>query len=135
MPTYRRLFAVAIALLMSGSVALPAMASVYVGMVCCIEEVEVSVTSSMPCHDEIEEEPQEHHGSTAMICCATDAGVEATLIVPGLKELRASLVAVEHPAILVDTHPIQVIGLQFLRQNHTGIPETGLPVLYASLLI
>lgn len=127
-----RLLAAAFALLMSGSVALPVMASVYVGMICCIEEIEVPVTSLMPCHDD---EPEAPRGSTAVICCHDDSGVEATLILPGSKELRTSLVAVEHPALVVDTRPIQVTGRHLHEQIPRGIPGIGLSVLHASLLI
>lgn len=134
-PSRFRLVAAAFALLMSGSVALPAVASVYMGLVCCLDEVEAPVSSPMPCHEEAENEPHDPHGSTAMICCPTDNPVVATLILPGSKELRTSLVAVEHAALVVETRPIQVTGRHLLEQIPRGIPGIGLSVLHASLLI
>lgn len=133
-PSYLRLFAAAFAFLVGSSAMLPAVAAVHMMVFCCEDEVEV-VPPAPPCHPVEEETPTHMPASTALICCLTESGIEPAPVPRIHQEVHQSLVAVEHPALIIEKRPIQVFGQELLEQVPRGIPSVGLPVLHASLLI
>lgn len=134
LPSYLRLFAAAFAFLVGSSAMLPAVAAVHMMVFCCEEEIEV-VPPAPPCHPVDEDVPAQAPGSPALICCLTETGIEPAPVPRIHQEVHQSLVAVEHPALIVDTRPIQVFGPELQEEVPRGIPSVGLPVINASLLI
>lgn len=134
---YIRFCAAAFALLIGSSAISPAIEAVHMVVVCSDEgdegdEVVEALPTVPPCHPQ-EEAPADE--SAELLCCPSDAVFEPVPVPRVLQDVHQSLVAVEHPELIIDTRPIQVFGLELQEQVPRGIPSVGLPVFNASLLI
>lgn len=131
LPLYLRLFAAAFAFLVGSSAMLPAVAAVHMVVYCSDEAMEV-LPAVPPCHpqeDALDDEPAEIN------CCPSDAAFEPVPVPRAQQEVQQTLIAVEHTPLVLDPRPTHIPVADLPEQVPLGLPDVGLPVLNASLLI
>ena len=131
LPSYLRLFAAAFVFLVGSSALLPAVAAVHM-VVYCSDEAMEELPAVPPCH------PQEEDVADApaeINCCPSDAAFEPIPVPRAQQEVQQVLIAAEHPPLVLDPRPTHVPVADLPEQVLLGLPDVGLPVLNASLLI